>query len=34
LAPEDYPKALATIIAMKPIGRIPHQPQPMYQIGG
>ncbi len=34
LAPEDYPKALATLIAMKPIGRIPHQPQPMYQIGG
>jgi len=34
LAPEDYPKALATITAMKPIGRIPHQPQPMYQIGG
>lgn len=34
LAPEDYPEALATIIAMKPIGRIPHQPQPMYQIGG
>ncbi len=34
LAPEDYPAALAAIIAMKPIGRIPHQPQPMYQIGG
>ena len=34
LAPEDYPKALATVIAMKPIGRISHQPQPMYQIGG
>ncbi len=34
LASEDYPEVLATIIAMKPIGRIPHQPQPMYQIGG
>ena len=34
LAAEDYPAALASIIAMKPIGRIPHQPQPMYQIGG
>lgn len=34
LAPEDYPAALAAIIAMKPTGRIPHQPQPMYQIGG
>ncbi len=34
LAPADYPAALAAIIAMKPIGRILHQPQPMYQIGG
>ncbi len=34
LALEEYPQALATILAMKPIGRIPHQPQPMYQIGG
>lgn len=34
LAPEDYPTALASIIAMKPTKRIPHQPQPMYQIGG
>ncbi len=34
LAPEDYPTALASIIAMKPTRRIPHQPQPMYQIGG
>ncbi len=34
LAPEDYPAALASTISLKPIGRIPHQPQPMYQIGG
>jgi GTP 3',8-cyclase len=34
LAPEDYPAALAAIITMKPTGRISHQPQPMYQIGG
>ncbi|GJL73365.1 MAG: cyclic pyranopterin phosphate synthase [Nitrosomonas sp.] len=34
LASADYPAALAAIIAMKPTGRIPHQPQPMYQIGG
>jgi len=34
LAPEDYPVALASTLSLKPIGRIPHQPQPMYQIGG
>jgi cyclic pyranopterin phosphate synthase len=34
LALEDYPEALARIIRMKPIGRIAHVAQPMYQIGG
>lgn len=34
LAPEEYLDVLPTIMAMKPIGRISHQPQPMYQIGG
>ncbi len=34
LAPEEYPAALAQVIAMKPYGRIAHVAQPMYQIGG
>lgn len=34
LALEDYSVVLPTLMAMKPIRRIPHQPQPMYQIGG
>ncbi len=34
LALEDYSEMLPTLMAMKPIRRIPHQPQPMYQIGG
>jgi cyclic pyranopterin phosphate synthase len=34
LTPEEYLDVLPTIIAMKPIKRIFHQPQPMYQIGG
>ncbi len=34
LTPREYPAVLAAIIAMKPVERIPHQPQPMYQIGG
>lgn len=31
---EDYSEVLPTLMAMKPIRRILHQPQPMYQIGG
>ena len=31
---EEYPAALAAVIAMKPAGRIEHVAQPMYQIGG
>ncbi|MCB1934423.1 MAG: GTP 3',8-cyclase MoaA [Nitrosomonas sp.] len=34
LTPEEYLDVLPIIIAMKPIKRIFHQPQPMYQIGG
>ena len=34
LLASEYPEALKKIIAMKPIGRIDHVEQPMYQIGG
>ncbi len=34
LAPEYYPAALASLLEMKPGGRLRHITQPMYQIGG
>ncbi len=34
LAAEYYPAALASLLEMKPIGRIAHVAQAMYQIGG
>jgi cyclic pyranopterin phosphate synthase len=34
LAPQHYPAALASLLELKPAGRIAHVAQPMYQIGG
>jgi len=34
LARQDYGHALRSVIALKPMGRIAHVAQPMYQIGG
>jgi len=33
-AKNEYPKLLASVMAMKPTGRLPYIEQPMYQIGG